>query len=166
MQLTTEVSWTLADFVVAGGLLFGTGLTYLLVSRMGDNALYRLAVGVAAAAGLLLIWINLAVGFMGSENNPANLLYGGVLAVAAFGALGARFRPRGMATAMLAAALTQFLVPLLAALIWQPEASLGMVQVLAFNTVFAGLWVAAGWLFRRSSGPGSRVSQQPAGVVG
>lgn len=166
MQFTQEVNWTWSDFVVAGGLLFGTGLTYLLVSRMGDSASYRLAVGVAVAAGLLLVWINLAVGIIGGDGNPANLLFGGVLAVATIGALVARFRPQGMAIAMFAAALTQFLVPLLAALIWKPGVNLGMLQVLVFNTVFAGLWVASGWLFRRASGPGSRASQQPVGVVG
>lgn len=166
MRFTAEVNWTLSDFVVAGGLLFGTGLTYLLVARMGDNASYRLAVGVAVAAGLLLVWINLAVGIIGGDGNPANLLYAGVLAVAAVGALVARFRPRGMATTMFAAALTQFLVPLLAALIWKPAVDLGMMQVLAFNTVFAGLWVASGWLFRRSSGAGLRMGQQPTGAVG
>jgi len=163
MQFTKEVTWTLDDFMVAGGLLFGTGLTYLLVARMGDSASYRLAVGVAVAAGLLLIWINLAVGIMGSEDNPANMLYGGVLAVAAVGALVARFRPRGMTTAMFAAAFTQFLVPLLAALIWKPEVNLGMMQVLLLNTVFSGLWVASGWLFRRSGGASLRVGQQVAG---
>ena len=30
-------------------------------------------------AAFLLIWINLAVGIIGSEDNPANLMYGAVL---------------------------------------------------------------------------------------
>jgi len=150
MQFTKEVVWTSSDFVIAAALLVGAGFTYVLVSRMGSNASYRLAAGVAVAAGLLLIWGNLAVGFIGSEDNPANLLYGGVLAVAAVGALVARFRPLGMARVMFAAALTQLLVPLVAAAIWRPEVNAGMLYVLALNTVFAGIWVAAGWLFRRA----------------
>jgi hypothetical protein len=160
MQFTSEVVWTLSDFVIAGGLLFGAGLAYVLVARLGNNASYRLGAGVAVAAGLLLIWVNLAVGFIGSENNPANLLYGGVLAVAFIGALVARFRPRGMANAMFAAALAQFIVPLIAASIWKPELNLGMVQVLVLNTIFAGIWVTSGWLFRRASGPSANPSQQ------
>jgi len=150
MQFTKEVNWTASDFVVAGVLLFGTGLTYAVVSRMGNNGSYRLGVGVAVAAGLLLIWGNLAVGFIGSEDNPANLLFGAVLAVAFVGALVARFRPLGMSRAMFAAAFTQFLVPLVAAAIWRPEVNLGMLYVLALNTVFAGIWAASGWLFRRA----------------
>jgi hypothetical protein len=162
MQFTSEVVWTLSDFVIAGALLFGTGLTYLLVARLGNNGAYRLAVGVAVMAGLLLIWINLAVGFIGSEDNPANLLYGGVLAVVAIGAITARFRPQGMAYAMFAAALAQFVVPLIAAAIWRPEVNLGMMQVLALNTIFAGIWATSGWLFRRASGTGSTLSHQLA----
>jgi hypothetical protein len=102
------------------------------------------------AAGLLLVWGNLAVGFIGNENNPANLLYGAVLAVAAVGALVARFRAAGMARAMFGAALTQVAVPLVAAAIWRPEVNQGMLYVLALNTIFAGIWVVSGWLFRRA----------------
>jgi hypothetical protein len=146
----TDMAWTLFDFVAAGILLFGAGFTFVLFARMGNNATYRVAVGVAVAAGLLLVWVNLAVGFIGSEDNPANLLYGGVLAVAIVGALVARFRPLGMAHSMFAAALTQFLVPLVAAAIWKPEVDKGMMQVLVLNTVFAAIWAASGWLFRRA----------------
>ena len=45
--------------------------------------------------GLLLIWMNLAVVLIGSENNPANLLYLGVLCIAILGAFIARLQPRG-----------------------------------------------------------------------
>lgn len=150
MQFTQEMKWDVADFVVAGVLLFGTGLTYVVVSRMGNTTSYRLGAGVAVLAGLLLVWINLAVGFLGSENNPANLLFGAVLVVASVGALVARFRPLGMSRAMFAAALTQFAVPLMAALIYRPEVNMGMLKVLVLNTIFAGIWATSGWLFRRA----------------
>jgi hypothetical protein len=47
MQFTAEVNWTFSDFVFAAVVLFGAGLTFLLVARMGNNGTYRLA-----AAGL------------------------------------------------------------------------------------------------------------------
>jgi hypothetical protein len=153
MQFTKEMNWSESDFVIAGVLLFGTGLTYVLVSRMGNNASYRLGAGVAVLAGLLLIWINLAVGFLGNEDNPANLLFGAVLVVASVGALVARFRPQGMSRAMFAASLTQFVVPLVAALIYKPEVNMGMLKVLLLNTIFAGIWATSGWLFRRAARP-------------
>ena len=94
MQFTEEVNWQLGDFVVAGGLLFGAGFTYELVASKGATTAYRAAVGVAVAAGLLLLWMNLAVGLIGNEENPANLMYIAVLAVGLIGAYFARFQPR------------------------------------------------------------------------
>lgn len=160
MQFSPDVDWTWFDFAVAGALLFGTGLTYVLVARRGNNITYRLAVGVAVVAGLLLVWANLAVGLVGSEANPANLLYGGVLAVAVIGALVARFRPLGMSRAMFAAALAYVLVTAIALFMWKPSAataepSVSLVNVLGANAVFAALWAAAGWLFRRAGSLGS-----------
>jgi hypothetical protein len=159
MQFTAEVVWTLSVFVAAGVLLFGAGLTFVLLARMGDNTAYRLAVGVAVAAGLLLVWANLAVGLVGSEHNPANLLYGGVLAVALIGAIVARFRPLGMSRAMFAAALTYVLVTGIALLVWTPSAAtaepaVNLPNVLIGNGIFAMLWAVAGGLFRRAAGTG------------
>ncbi len=151
------MAWSAFDFIAAGVLLFGAGSTFVLLARLGDSTPYRLGVGVAVAAGLLLVWVNLAVGLVGSENNPANLLYGGVLAVALGGAVAARFRPRGMARAMFGAALTYVAVTLVALLAWPPSAAVAepavnLSNVLAANAAFAGLWVVAGGLFRRAAG--------------
>jgi hypothetical protein len=162
MQFNTGVNWSVSDFVIAGILLLGTGLAYLLVASKARNGAYKLAVGVAVAASLMLVWGNLAVGFIGNEENPANLLYGGVLAVGFIGAVVAQLRPLGMARAMSAAALTQFAVPFVAMAIWRPELNKGVVLVLVLNTIFAGLWVASALLFRRASLTGSGQSQQLA----
>jgi hypothetical protein len=37
MQITDEVVWDLADFIVAGALLIGAGLTYELAARKAGN---------------------------------------------------------------------------------------------------------------------------------
>src|SRR5688572_31081806 len=95
MQITDEVVWDQADFAVAGALLVGTGLMYELAARKAGNIAYRAAVGVALAAALLLVWLNLAVGVIGTENDLANVMYIGVLAVGIIGAIIARFRPHG-----------------------------------------------------------------------
>lgn len=153
MQLTDEVVWTLADFVVAGGLLFGSGLTYELVARKGGTPAYRAAVGMALSATLLLVWMNLAVGLIGNEDNPANLLYGGVLAVGIIGAVIARLRPQGMARALFATAVAQALVPVIALVIWKPEVPFveafpNILGVLALNAFFVVLFVGSAFLFR------------------
>jgi hypothetical protein len=143
MQFTDEVVWDLADFAVAGTLLLGAGLTYELMARKAGHIAYRAAVGVAVAAALLLVWMNLAVGIIGNEENPANLMYIGVLAVGIIGALIARFQPQGMARALFATALAQMLVALIAQI-----AGLGFTFML--NGLFATLWVVSSLLFRRA----------------
>ncbi|TGD83251.1 hypothetical protein [Hymenobacter wooponensis] len=152
--------WSPGDFLFAGILLFSAGLTFVLISRMGDNTAYRLAAGVGVAAGLLLLWANMAVGLVGSEDNPANLLYLGVLAVALIGAVVARFRPLGMSNAMFAASLTYIVVTAIALFIWKPtgaaaEPNVHLINVLVANGVFAAIWAVSGWLFRRASNTNS-----------
>ncbi|MGI9427672.1 MAG: hypothetical protein ACR2NM_03360 [Bythopirellula sp.] len=156
MQFTDEVVWDLADFVVAGILLFGTGMAYELVAKRGGTTAYRAAVGLALVAALLLVWMNLAVGLIGNEEHPANLMYAGVLAIGLIGTWFARFRPREMARTMLVTAFAQALVPLIAMMIWRPPISFGAVGVLLLNAFFVVLWVASAMLFRHASGPCSQ----------
>ena len=152
MQMTDEVVWTLADFVFAGVLIFGTGLTYVLVERKAGNIAYRFAVGVALAAAFILVWATGAVGIIGSEDNPAYLMYVGVLAVGITGAVVALFEPTGMARAMIVTAVAQALVPFIALITWKPqvtsaEAFLGVLGVLALNGFFVALFVGSALLF-------------------
>jgi hypothetical protein len=153
MQFTEEVNWNLFDYIVMGILLFGTGLAYVLISGVSENYAYRIAVGIAVAAGFLLIWLNLAVGIIGSEDNPANLLYVLVLIVGIVGAGFARFQPRGMSHTLFAAALMQMLVPVIAMIIWRPslEDSPGIVGVFILNAFFAGLFIISALLFRHAA---------------
>jgi hypothetical protein len=151
MRYTDEVKWSGFDFLVAGVLLFGTGLAYELMVRRSGNRVYRAAAAVAAVASLLLVWVNLAVGLIGSETNPANLLYGAVLAVGLAGAALSRLRAAGMARTMFAMAITHCLVPPAALAIWRPvwgrdEA----LQILGVTVLFAALFAGAGWLFRKA----------------
>ncbi|SHL17298.1 hypothetical protein [Hymenobacter psychrotolerans] len=167
MQFTQEVNWTFSDFVFAAVLLFGTGLTYVLIARKWNSLTYKLAVGVGVAAGLLLVWANAAVGLIGSEHNPANLLYLGVPVVALVGAFVARFQPLGMSKAMFAAALTYVAVTAIALFVWKPtgaaaEPNAPMLNVLVANGVFAAIWAVSGLLFRRASATGSTLNQHLA----
>lgn len=162
-----DMLWTVGDFVAAGILLFGAGLAFVLLARLGDNTMYRLATGLAVAAGLLLVWVNLAVGLVGSEDNPANLLYGAVLAIAIIGAIAARFRPLGMSNAMFAASLTYMVITVIALFVWKPSAEVTEPSVLRINEIvanalFAAVWAGAGWLFRRASATGSNQNRQLA----
>jgi hypothetical protein len=152
MQVTDEVAWGPVDFVFAGVLIFGTGMTYELVARRAGNIVYRFAVGVALAAAFILIWANLAVGLIGSEEELANLMYIGVLAVGIIGALIARLQSRGMARALFATALAQALVTVIALVSRMhqlPESS--VFEILGVNGFFVALWVGSAWLFRQAA---------------
>ena len=151
MQFTDEVNWGVADFAVAGALLFGTGLTYELVARKRGSITYRAAVGVALAAALILVWLSLGVGIIGRDGDPANLMYFGVLAVGIIGALIARFRPRGMARALFATALAQTSVAVIALVAGLGYPWSGALELSALNGFFVALFVASAWLFRRAA---------------
>ena len=120
---------------------------------------YRAAVGVALAVAFLLAWVNLAVGIIGTEDDPANLMYVGVLAVGIIGAIVARFRPSGMARALFATALAQASVAVIALIFglgsrWSPP-----VEILGVNGFFVALFVGSALLFRHAAR-----EQTPAGA--
>ena len=62
MQLTSEVNWTALDFGAAAVLLGATGLGYEVLARLRLRAGSRMVLGLAMAAALILIWVELAVG--------------------------------------------------------------------------------------------------------
>ena len=153
MLFTGEVQWTAFDFVLMGALIFGAGMAYGVISRLAPEAPYRYGTAIAIATGFLLIWINGAVGIIGSEDNPANVLYLGVLLVAAFGAVLARFRPGGMARALFVTAAAQALVPVIALLVFRPwiDGVLELPELVAvffLNAVFVLMFFGSGMLFR------------------
>lgn len=143
MQLTDEVAWDPADFIVFGAMLFAACGAYELAARMTENIAYRTAAGIALAAAFFLVWINGAVGIIGSEDNPANLMFAGVLLVGITAAFITRFRPNGMARAMLATAIAQALVGAIALI-----AQLG--NILIPTGLFVALWLTSAWLFQKA----------------
>lgn len=66
MQFTDEVNWTLFDFVVAGSLLLGSGLSFDFALRNIRTSTYRIAACTAILAVLVLVWLKLAVGIFGT----------------------------------------------------------------------------------------------------
>jgi hypothetical protein len=155
MQFTKEVAWRPFDFIVAGFMLLAACGTCELGARMSSSTAYRAAIGIAVGAGFLLVWINLAVGIIGTEDDPANLMFGGVLMVGAAGAFVARFKPQGMARALVATAVAQALVALIALV-----AGLGL-EAAALSAFFTALWLASAGLFRRAAREQTPAAEAP-----
>lgn len=151
MQFTKEVAWTLGDFLFFGALIGMIGAGYEVFARRGGG-FYRLAAAVALAAAFLMIWSNAAVGIIGDEGNPANLMFGVVLLVGVIGTLIARVRPIGMARTMIATALAQLTVAIIAIVGGLGDGDLSWPRDLVMITgFFTALWLASAWLFGKSS---------------
>lgn len=146
------MNWDVVDFVVFGALLAGAGAIFSLAARKSGDIAYRSAVGVAVAAAFILVWVNGAVGVIGDEGNDANLMYFGVLAVGIIGAVIARFKPHGMAHALVATALAQVLVAVIAlGAGWGSTGPIWPQDILILTVFFTALWILSAWLFRRTT---------------
>lgn len=66
MQFTSEVQWTLMDFVIMGALLAGAGIIAVFAWHKINTKAGRIAALVLILAGFILIWAELAVGIFGS----------------------------------------------------------------------------------------------------
>ena len=127
-------------------------------TMLARNA-YRAAVGVALAAAFILVWMNLAVGVIGTEDDLANLMYVGVLTVGIIGAIIARFRPHEMARALFATGLAQALVAVIVLIFGLGSSWSGPGEILAVNGFFVALFVGSAMLFRHAGR-----EQTPAGA--
>ena len=144
MRWAEEYAWDPGDAVFLAILLGLLALAVEVAARVPARKAFTAGAILAVLTGLLQAWINLAVGVIGSEDNPANLIYAAVIAVALLGALLARFEPRGMARAMAAAGAAQLLAFAIAL-----AAGLGFTGPITI--LFTGLWLVAAWLFRRAA---------------
>jgi hypothetical protein len=138
-----DFPWTASDFIVMGVMFAVTGGTIELAVRSSTDWAHRLGSLVAILTGFLTVWVNLAVGMIGSEDNPYNLWFGGVLAIAIAGLLLARGSASALAGTMALAAAAQA-----GASIFGLAADMrGGI----FSLAFAGLWLLSAALFRMAS---------------
>jgi hypothetical protein len=127
-------------------------VSFELAARTSENLSYRAAVGIAVVTAFILVWMNLAVGIIGSEEDPANLIYGGVLAVGIVGALTSRLRAHGMARTLTVMALAQSAAGAFAIVAGLGSTGANRPATTVFLTgFFAALWLASAWSFRRAA---------------
>jgi hypothetical protein len=144
-------NWSVGDFVFAGSMIGGTTLLYERAAKQPGGWAYRAGAAIALAACFLLIWINLAVGIVGNEDDPHNAAYFCEVLVAAATAFTAALRPAAMARAMLATAGFQLLVTVLSAAAgWGANEPPGALALLGLNIAFATLWLVSAALFWRA----------------
>lgn len=144
MQFTEEVNWDGFDFLVFGAMLVTGCIVCEIALHASRSLLYRFAAAIAACTGFLLVWINLAVGIIGSENNAENLVYAGVLLVAVIGTAVARLRAADMARAMLVTAAAHALTGVYGL-------AIGSIEAAVSALVFVAAWLASAWAFHRAA---------------
>lgn len=137
------VHWTGSDFFVMG-LMLALACGALELGRwLSRDRAFRAALAVAVAGSFLMTWANLAVGIIGDEHDPLNRLFFAVPGIGLAGALLARFRPLGMAAAMVAMAGAQAIVAVLGLVIGE--------RTFVLSAGFAAAWLASAWLFGKAA---------------
>lgn len=155
MQFTGEVDWEVSDFAIFALMLAAVGGFFELTVSVSSSRPYRAAVGVALTTAFFLVWINAAVGIIGSEETPANLMFYGVLIVAVGGAIVGRCQPISMARTMVATALVQALIAVIAFIS-------GLGYVFVITGVFVALWLTSAWLFKKAAMPENTNMKKPS----
>lgn len=144
--------WTASDFILAAVIFGVVGGTFELAVRASGSWAYRAGAAVALLAAFLTVWINLAVGIIGSENNPMNLMFFAVIAAAIVGAIVAKFEAPGMVRAMTVAAVLQGLIGLGVLVAgWgssEPPGTIGLFVLIEF---FAVAWLFSAFCFRKAA---------------
>ena len=152
MQISDEVVWSLSHFVIFGALLFGTGFTYQLVVRKMGSVAYKFAVGLALASAFILVWLMGAVGVIGVEGDPFDLIYFGVILIGIVGAIIARFQPQGMARAMFVTAFAQALVVVIALMAGKHHSPVSSVaEIVLLNGFFVAMLQGSAKLFQNAA---------------
>lgn len=152
MQFTAEVNWGPEDFIIMGVLLFTCAAIVDLASRRARNLPALFGTVVAVGAAFLLIWVNLAVGIIGSEDNPMNLMFLGVVLMTVAGGAIVRFNAGGMARIMFLGAAALVPVGAITSFVgWELFEPPGAIGVLSIIAVFAALWLLSGGLFQTAA---------------
>lgn len=151
-MVSTEMNWSVMDYIIVWILLFSAGITYRLVTRKKKTVSYRAAIALAVMTGLFMTWVNLGVGIFGSGPNPVNLLYAIILTIGLFGSIMSRFQPRGMAITLYVMAFANILLTVFAFIYnsYVPTEE-HVMQILMINFFFIVMWVSSGLLFRNAS---------------
>ena len=143
MKFTSEVNWTLGDFLFASLLIGLVGIALELAVRISGSWNYRAGALLGIAAGFFLIWANGAVGYIGPEDNPYNQVFFVVVAIAFAGALMANFRAKGMAWAMTMAGVAHAVA---GAYGFPADPLTGPITL-----AFVAMWLGSAFLFRRAA---------------
>ena len=151
MRVTTEVNWTLGDFIFAGLMLAALcGLVQLAVRR-STKAMYRWAMALAALGGFAVIWVNLAVGIVASEDNDFNMVFFLIILATIAASAAARIKARAMAKILPLTGVALLVALGVGQFLGSDELHDTRIAEWVGVTVFAGMFALSAILFRRAA---------------
>ncbi len=133
-------AWTGSDFALLAILVATVGLLAELAVRASGSRQYRLGAALAAGSGLLLIWSNLAAGYIGDGDARINVVFLAIPAAAMLASVLVKGRASAMMWIMLAAALAHGAAGVIG---YPQDTRTGPITI-----VFVGLWLGSAALFR------------------
>ncbi|MGQ8367056.1 hypothetical protein [Glaciecola sp. 1036] len=152
MQISGEVNWTVFDFLVMGGLIFGAGMLLLLLIKESNKWGTRFAYAIYIGLVFLTFWINLAVGIIGEPDNTINLVYYVSLVLSILALFWCRGRSKPASIIMLLNALSFLLIPALSELTLPGSISdsQGALVVTLFSLISAAGFLMSAFLLYRN----------------
>lgn len=139
-QVSPEWDWGPFDFAVFATMLGLACAAFELTARASRDIAHLAAAGLALGTAFVIVWASLAVGIIGNEDNPANLVFVGVLAVGLVGGALVRLRSAGMARVMVATTLAQAVAAIVAVVVGVPPEGV-------LTAIFIAPWLISSWLF-------------------
>lgn len=143
-------NWSGFDFIFAWVIFSLVSLALTFAIRSARSKAYKLAMSLAVVTAFCLVWGNAAVGFIG-EQNLANTMFVLVPLTGIIGSIIVRLKPHGMMHALLATALMQALIPIVAIIFWPPSViswAPGVFRVFLLDAAFVVAWLVSAMLFR------------------
>ena len=154
MRFTSEVNWTASDFIFAGVLFAVIGGAFELAVWASRNRAYRAGAALALLGTLLTIWANLAVGIVGSEDNPATQLFFVALLIGIVIACVGRFRAKAMSVATIVTAASLGVAFVISVMQPTDEPFVPHIREALGTGIFAALFLASSALFRNAANEG------------
>lgn len=142
------MTWDLIDYLVASVMVTGLVGGGILVFKMSPNWRYRLGTLIMLITGFLLVWINGAVGIIGSEDSTITRVLFAIPVIVVLRALWFRFSHQGMASSALMAAVLHGLVAITALISGAgAEGPIWPSDVILASVFFIVLWAGSAALF-------------------
>ena len=67
MQFTNEIAWDRTDFIIFAAMLVGACSAFEIAASLTRHTTYLTVVGIGIAVVFILVWLDLAVGIVGSK---------------------------------------------------------------------------------------------------